>query len=105
MESFVAAVEIVARRLDDGPEKTMLLQLIRNYRRRLAAHGSSPRKVERCDLRAAASMAKRRVEHVQRLYNSSRAQLDDALRDAAAAEERLRFADTICEIQGDENAE
>jgi len=37
-ESFAYAVEIVARRLEDGPTKTQLLQLVGNYRRRAAAN-------------------------------------------------------------------
>jgi hypothetical protein len=100
-KSFANAVELVARELADGPEKAMLLQLIANYRRRERAKGI----ITRTALEEAASMSAQRLEHVERLYNSARAQLDEALRDAAAAAERLRFADTICESQGDENAE
>jgi hypothetical protein len=39
--SFAYAVEIVARRLEDGPTKTQLLQLVGNYRRRAAAKNAT----------------------------------------------------------------
>lgn len=39
--SLAYAVEIVARRLEDGPTKSQLLQLVGNYRRRAAAKNAT----------------------------------------------------------------
>lgn len=45
-ESLANAVEIVARRLEDGETKTQLLQLVSNYRRRRDARAAEPKETD-----------------------------------------------------------
>lgn len=54
-----------------------------------------PKKTTSQHLEEAQKTAVIRVDNARRRYNVARAELDDALHDAAVAAERLRFSDAL----------
>jgi hypothetical protein len=52
-------------------------------------------RITRQQLEQAAKLAVLRVDNARRRYDLARAELDEALQDAAVSSERLRFSDVI----------